>query len=86
MAKSFQMDLGNGHQPTGAGCLVIILAALVTFGVGISSMYWGDSIAGSDKHFRFRIGIAVGAGAVALGLGCAVLRALGIPFSRKKEE
>ena len=84
MAKSFQIDLGKGRQPTGAGCIVITLAVVVTFGVGVTFLYWGERITGFNPLLGY--GIAAGAGAIALGIGWAVLRALGIPFSRKKED
>jgi hypothetical protein len=84
MAKSFQIDLGNGRQPTGAGSLVILLAAIVTFGVGVSFLKWGDQLTGFNPLLGY--GIAAGAGVLVLGVGWGVLRLLGVPFSRKKEE
>lgn len=84
MVKSFQIDLGNGRRATRAGCLVVCVAALVTFGVGLTFVYWGERLTRFDPFSGSLV--AAGAGVVVFGLGWAVLRALGIPLSQKRGE
>lgn len=81
MAKSFQIDLGNGHTPTGAGCLVVLLAALATLAISVGLVYLGEDLF-SGKFFIV-VAIAGAAGFGVLGIGWLLLRLLGIPFSKK---
>ena len=82
MPHSFRMDLGNGRQPSAAGWVVIILAALITAGVGLTFLQWGQALFGVEDPFLGFV-IALGLGVVTLAIGWVALRALRIPFSRR---
>jgi hypothetical protein len=85
MPESFRIDLGNGRQPTAAGWVVIILAVLVTAGVGLTFLQWGPALIGVEDPF-LGFGMALALGAVTLAIGWVALRALRTPFSRRSEK
>ena len=81
MAKSFQIDLGDGRRLTWSGRLVVLLAALTSLGWGGAHLYGTEGLNGSFDPFQ-SLRVAVRAGSLVLGIGWGALRVLGLPFSK----
>ena len=94
MGKSFRIDLGNGRQPTAAGLIVILLAAVVTVGAlfvvpntGLLQVYAWLGLLRLEHFFglwffALLVLTAVLCGLATFGLGWLVCKLLGLPFSK----